>query len=315
MDASSDATTIISDPMGLGGTNGVHWNSLCGEAPPEEQCAPDDPNACADFRPPVIKPPAGGGGEGGGSEGADGFGGQGGQGGISTGGDGFGGGAAGENGGEGGSNEGAGAGAGGEAGANGGDPLPPARYGCQVIDDVTGRSCQLAGEGEVNDPCFSAQDCRAGLACVTQGEAGRCLRYCCGGDDTCDKGSYCAEQQLRRPSSDTNTSPTRVPVCVPADDCSLEEPFPCREETECRCKGNTACLVVRDDGTTTCRTPGQGQQGQPCPCAWNHVCSSVTNECVKICNTDPAKDDCGEQKCQASSELPQNFGVCVGPVR
>ncbi|HYJ08573.1 MAG TPA: hypothetical protein VEX18_06180 [Polyangiaceae bacterium] len=323
MDASSDATTIMPDAMGLGGSNGVHLNPLCGEAPAEEQCVPDDLTACADFRPPVIKPPTGSGGEGGGGgrgHGEDGQGGEGGQGDLTTGGEGFGGGAAGESGGEGGLNAGgavAGGGEGGGAGASG-EPLEPARYGCQItrVDSVTGRSCQLAGEGELNAPCFSGQDCRAGLACVTQGEGGRCLRYCCSGDGNCDKGSYCAEQLLRNASSDTTTSePLRVPVCVPADDCSLEEPFPCPEGTECRCKDDTACLVVRDDGTTTCRTPGKGQQGEPCACAWNHVCSSVTNTCVKICNTDPAKDDCGEQRCQASSELPQNFGVCVGPVR
>ena len=51
------------------------------------------------------------------------------------------------------------------------------------------------------------------------------------------------------------------------------------------------------------------------PCAWNHVCSSVTQKCVKICHLDPAKDECAPQKCQASSELPQNFGVCVGPLK
>ena len=27
------------------------------------------------------------------------------------------------------------------------------------------------------------------------------------------------------------------------------------------------------------------------------------------------KNDWGEQKCQASSDLPQNFGVCVGPLK
>ena len=91
---------------------------------------------------------------------------------------------------------------------------------------------------------------------MTQGEGGRCLRYCCSGDGTCDKGSYCAEQLLRNASSDTAAEPLRVPVCVPADDCSLEEPFPCPEGTECRCQDDTACLVVRDDGRSTCRAPG-----------------------------------------------------------
>jgi hypothetical protein len=84
-------------------------------------------------------------------------------------------------------------------------------------------------------------------------------------------------------------------------------------------------MVVRADGTTTCRVPGTGEQGDPCSvgpgativtaCAWNHVCSSVTQKCVKICNIDAAEDECAPQKCQASSELPQNFGVCVGSLK
>ena len=320
MDASNDATKIMPDAMGLGGNGGNQLNPLCGNV--EEQCVPDDEQACGDFRPPTIKPPSSSGGAGG----EDGLGGAANAGESA-------GGAAGESSGVGGeSGDGVGgaatggvasggAAAGGEAGNAGNgsvEPPGPAKYGCQVtrVGNLVERSCQLAGEGELNAPCFSAGDCQAGLACVSEGEAGRCLRYCCEGDDACGKGTYCAEQPLRKPTSDTsNTEPPRVPVCVPADDCSLEETFPCPAGTECRCQGNTACLVVRADGTTTCRTPGTGQQGEACPCAWNHVCSSVTQKCVKICNTDPAKDDCGEQKCQASSELPPNFGVCVGPVK
>jgi len=176
------------------------------------------------------------------------------------------------------------------------------------------RQCELAGMGEKYSPCFSAADCRPSLACVTDGEVGRCLPYCCRGESACDTGTYCAERPLRKPSgADSGAEPLRVPVCVPADDCSLDDPFPCPEGMDCRCKGDTACMVVRADRTTACLTPGIGQQGEACPCAWNHVCSSVTQQCVKLCRTDPTKNDCGKQKCQASSELPQNYGVCVGP--
>jgi hypothetical protein len=150
---------------------------------------------------------------------------------------------------------------------------------------------------------------------VTSGDAGRCLPYCCDQNSKCTSGTYCAEQPLRKGSGDvSNADQQRVPVCVPADACSLDEQFPCPTGSECRCKGDTACMIVRDDGTTTCLKPGTGLQGDACPCAWNHVCSSVTHQCIKICHTDPTKNDCGTQKCQASSELPQNFGVCVGPL-
>jgi hypothetical protein len=212
------------------------------------------------------------------------------------------------------------AGASGAAGA-GGDgghhPSPLAEYSCQVSrqNNQTVRLCALAGTGKTNAPCFSAADCAPSFACVSDGNAGRCLPYCCDPATTCTSGSYCAERPLLKATNDTSSvEPPNVPVCVPADNCSLEEQYPCATKDACTCKGNTACMVVRDDGTTTCLTPGTGQAGDPCPCAWDHVCSSVTHQCVKICNTDPAKSDCGTQKCQASSELPPNFGVCVGPI-
>ena len=210
-----------------------------------------------------------------------------------------------------------GAGAGGEAG-NGSDPGGLAAYGCQVTrqNDQLLRQCVRAGTGGVNAPCFSAADCAPSLASVTANRAGRSLPNSPNQDSNCTSGTYCAERPLRKATTDTSdTEPPHVPVCVPADGCSLEDEFPCPAGTDCRCKGDTACMVVRDDGTTTCMKPGTGQQGDACPCAWNHVCSSVTQQCITICRTDPTRNDCGVQKCQASSELPENFGVCVGPLK
>ena len=219
---------------------------------------------------------------------------------------------------------GAGGGAG-AAGAGGADnPSGLAKYSCQVAfeSNQTIRQCVPAGSGGANAPCFSAADCAPSLACVSEGDTGRCLPYCCKPGTACASSSYCAERALlKAPSDASNAAQPHVPVCVPADNCSLEDVFPCPANGQCRCQGDTACMVVRDDGTTTCLKPGTGQVGDECsagspsPCAWNHVCSSVTHRCVKICNTDPTKSDCGEQKCQASSELPPNFGICVGPVK
>jgi hypothetical protein len=290
-------------------------NPLCGDMD-SVSCVPDKGDACKDYLPP--KPGAGGAGGEGGSAGAES---------TATGGAG----AGGEVGGQGGMNGGApaqggasgtgtsngGAGAGGEAG-NGSDPGGLAAYGCQVTrqNDQLLRQCVRAGTGAVNAPCFSAADCAPSLACVTENGAGRCLPYCCNQDSNCTSGTFCAERPLRKATTDTSDAePPHVPVCVPADGCSLEDQFPCPAGTDCRCKGDTACMVVRDDGTTTCMKPGTGEQGDACPCAWNHVCSSVTQQCIKICRTDPTKNDCGAQKCQASSELPQNFGLCVGPLK
>jgi hypothetical protein len=195
-------------------------------------------------------------------------------------------------------------------------PSEPAAYGCQVSRQagMLVRQCARAGSGNVNAPCFGVSDCAAGFACVTEHGAGRCLPYCCSKVTICTSGTYCAERPLRVDASDTSET-QRVPVCVPADGCSLEEPFPCPSGSNCRCQADKACMVVRDDGTTSCVEPGTGQQGDACPCAWNHVCSGTTHQCLKICRTDAAQNDCGAQKCQASSELPQNFGVCVGPLR
>jgi len=290
------------------------FNPLCGKKG-TGACVPDDASACRSYVPPA-QPGAGGssapgvGGAAGGESAAGGAGNDGtGQTGASAG-------EGGASAGEGGASGASGA-AGQSAGGQGGQAAEPgelASYSCQITRENNQplAACVPAGRGAANAPCFSAADCAPSFACVTEGDAGRCLPYCCEQDSTCERGTYCAERPLRQ--SSTGDAP-HVPVCVPADGCSLEDPYPCPAGMDCRCKGDTACMVVRDAGTTTCVTPGAGQQGDACPCAWNHVCSETTNQCVKICRTDPTKNDCGEQKCQASSELPMNFGVCVGPVK
>lgn len=314
-----DPTKVTPDPSGTDGGLLTNLNPLCGVGTAAGTCMPDEASACAGYVPPVPDASGAGGVASSGAAGAGGAkAGEGGtpgdplgQGGVS-----HEAGATGE-GGAGNPSTGAG-GAGAGAGAGGEGPGEPAAYGCQVTRQGSQlqRQCVRAGAGEVNAPCFGASDCSAGFACVTDGDAGRCLPYCCDQDTICTSNTYCAERPLRKAASDTsNAEPPQVPVCVPADACSLEEPFPCPSGTDCRCKGDTACMIVRNDGTTTCVKPGLGQQGEACPCAWNHVCSSVTHQCVKICRTDPSKNDCGAQKCQASSELPPNFGVCVGPLK
>jgi hypothetical protein len=312
---SGNTTVVMPDAAGTPGGASSELNPLCGDL--REQCIPDDPLACQSYEPTPSRPGVGGDGSGGFAAAGNGAGGQAGEdhsegGGANAGGD------VPEQGGAPGSG---GQGSGGEAlagaaGAVGGGTAPPA-YGCQVSnrENLLRRGCELAGRGKVNAPCFSAADCLPSLACIREGEAGVCLPYCCDGDSTCQSGTYCAERALLQPAGSAEAASAPVPVCVPADDCSLEDAFPCPENTDCRCQGNTACMVVRADGTTTCLKPGTGMQGEACPCAWNHVCSNATQQCVRICRTDPAKNDCGTQKCQASSELPQNFGVCVGPIR
>lgn len=322
----SGGPTVV-DPGGAsaGETDG-QLNPLCGMFVPA-MCMPDNASACSGYEPPSAAGAGAGGaatGGAGGEAGGSGIGGEPAGAGAPSGGAEAGGAEAGGAPSSGGAPPTAGvpsvggdtAGGGGQAG-EGPEPRPLPAYGCQVSrqNNQPYRSCAPAGLGVANAPCFSAVDCAPGLACVTEGEAGRCLPYCCDPRTACEAGTYCADRPLRKsPSDNVEAESPRVPVCVPADGCSLEDRYPCPSGSSCRCQGNTACMVVRDDGTTSCLEPGLGKQGEACPCAWNHVCSQVSNQCVKICRTDAKDDECGEQKCQASSELPDKFGVCVGPL-
>lgn len=174
--------------------------------------------------------------------------------------------------------------------------------------------CRPAGSLDVDAPCDTSGDCAAGLACVGSEQGGQCKPYCCGGSEVCAARSYCAERPLRESLS--LGKEVRVPVCVTADRCDLTQPYPCppdvRSKGECTCTDSqTACAVVRADGTTSCVEPGEGMAGEECPCAWGHICSRATGTCLKLCST-VAEDTCSTGKCQASANLPLNFGVCVG---
>ena len=265
-DAQSEGNTVKPDAAGTEGGADSQLNPLCGVG----TCLPDNADACRDYEPP-SEGSAGNGSAGNASGGAAGEGGQSGNGGqageVAAGGESGAGGVTGV----GGESGGAGESSGGESGAagnggTGGEPSIPSLYSCQVQrqNNESSRHCERAGTGVENAPCFSSADCAAGLGCVTDGEAGRCLSYCCSPDTGCGNGTYCAERQLRKAGTSTNNAePARVPVCVPADGCSLDEAFPC-EGPECRCSVPTACMLVVAK-TTTCIEPGMGQQGKRVP--------------------------------------------------
>ncbi len=188
-------------------------------------------------------------------------------------------------------------------------PEPPATLGCGVIS-TNGQptsACQPAGSGEGGSPCVDGGDCAPGLACVSEGSTAACRPYCCAQATTCAAGAYCAERPLQGASGKTAIG---VPVCVPADDCSLDDPYPCPTNKQCKCQAGTACAVVKDDGTTSCVPPGKGRAGEPCPCAAGFVCSKTTNACLKLCSTTSGTADCGTGKCLAVAGLPKGFGIC-----
>ena len=311
---------LLPDSGTSGPDSGIVLNPLCGKSP---SCVPDLVQSCATYIPPPsddASPPgdpstAGQSGEGGtggeaGARPVAGGGGGGGASGATDGGAAGAGGVAGE------------AGAGGAGGQAGAPMAEQPKFGCQVqrVEDSPTSvvsQCAVVGLGGDSAPCLTSSDCQAGFGCVGDQNSGLCQQYCCQTGDRCAQGTYCAERPLRDAATNAaakggaSAATLLIPVCVPAENCDLNAPYPCTEGTQCACKSGTACLVVRSDGTTTCATPGAGKVGEACPCAWGHVCSAATNQCLKLCYTRGAAS-CGDGKCQSASELPDGWGVCVG---
>lgn len=203
----------------------------------------------------------------------------------------------------------------------------PREYACQLMltpESSVARGCSVAGTQGVGEACTSSRDCDKGLGCVGMMHSGRCLPYCCAIDgDTCGGNSYCAERPLRDESLGLEEGPL-VPVCVRADACSLGEAYPC-EGRDCVCGPDTACTVVRSDGTTTCLKPGASGPGEKCEpvssssagvgnsgCQAGYLCAQSADEgtCVKICDLD--EPNCSPGVCQANAALPTGWGTCVG---
>jgi hypothetical protein len=191
---------------------------------------------------------------------------------------------------------------------------PRTRYACRIVQTGTAE-CAPAGSGMSDAPCLSSADCAPGLACVGEGYGGLCRPYCCGGNDACEPGLFCTERPLVSAESGSVNQPIGVPVCVIPDRCDLKQRFPCSEELaakgECTCREGLACMLV-NDGATSCVKPGKGMAGDDCPCAWDHVCSQGTRQCLKLCSTKSLDTGCGAGRCMATSGVPEGFGVCVG---
>jgi hypothetical protein len=312
---SGDAVVDVATPDDGGAGGESPYNPLCGVV----DCVPDRPDACpsSDAGSPGTSG-TGTGGSGGSagtaSDGGSGAGGAPGEAGKGSGGAPNDGGMGGEGG------QAASGGIAGEAGTSGtgavsgtgGTGSTTIVNSCQVRpkNGDPRAQCVPAGIGAADAPCLSGSDCAPGLACVREGEAGQCRPYCCE-STSCPERTHCFERSLFGV-----TPELEVPVCVPSVDCGLAEPFPCPEGTTCSCPDGLACMVVGTDRTTTCAEPGQGQEGWACPCDWGHVCSQVTNRCVKLCQTADPEMACEETgMCQASAELPPGWGVCVGMPR
>lgn len=212
---------------------------------------------------------------------------------------------------------------GGDAGFGGGlEPgsLDDSTFACRIVldDDAScgddcqvKRTCESTGTAKVDGPCLSSSDCEPGLACVGAGMNGTCRPYCCEGTSSCGDGYYCASRE----EVGTDLS---IPVCAPVDNCSLLEPYPCPLGQECTCTGETACVVVRANGSTACAVPGDGGRGEACTgtstgeCAYGFVCSPRQG-CLEVCSTVGANSGCeGGAHCQTPPGFPVDLGVCVG---
>lgn len=194
---------------------------------------------------------------------------------------------------------------------------------CQVTENAKHKGspvavCGPAGTGTEGSPCFSGEDCAPSYACVGDGP-GQCRAYCCSGASQCTlhPGTHCAVEPLVLPQQSSRVF--EVPVCMPPVKCNLAEPYPCPPNVTCSCPSDSACVVVGDDGTTSCLpvselppvddTMGDDTAG-PCPCAHGYVCSQ-TNVCVKLCEV-ATPDGCKSLRCQASASLPTGWGTCIG---
>jgi hypothetical protein len=196
---------------------------------------------------------------------------------------------------------------------------PKSAVSCQVIENTKHKGtpvavCGPAGPGTEGSPCFSGEDCAPSLACVGDGP-GQCRAYCCSGSEQCKlyPGTHCTDEPLVLATKPSRT--LEVPVCMPPVKCNLAEPYPCDSGT-CSCPKDSACVVVSDDGTTSCvpraelPTGEDGTNGDPCPCQPGFVCSQ-TNTCVELCEV-AAESKCSSGRCQASGSLPAGWGTCVG---
>jgi hypothetical protein len=171
------------------------------------------------------------------------------------------------------------------------------------------RACISAGNGGELAPCFASSDCGAGLACIAEGGAGLCRRYCCtsascGDDAFCELGAEIDSELI-------------VPVCAPLTVCSAFDAFPCPMGHTCSCGSARACSVVKNDGRTGCAVPGDRAAGDACSgfvqgeCGAGFICS-LSLGCLKFCQLDDLTSCESGAKCQAPADFAPGLGVCVG---
>jgi hypothetical protein len=192
-------------------------------------------------------------------------------------------------------------GAGGTGGSGGAD-VPSGACQLAVNGEALEGVCGVPGTAQDGEPCLSVLDCAAGFGCV---QPGVCRAYCCGDAEACPAKSYCAMTPIAVDGPAPSGDAPMLPVCAPAEPCTLLDDGSCADAAR-------TCTIVRADGTTSCVTPGNGKDGEGCPCAAGFVCSFGQNTCLRLCHTN-REDDCpsGHQCSGGSKWYPAGFGVCV----
>ncbi len=167
---------------------------------------------------------------------------------------------------------------------------------------VVAGQCGAIGAAQSGQPCLSTHDCAGGFGCVGSGV---CRPYCCGDLEACPAQTFCAPVPLAPADAPDAKSPPSIPVCQPAEPCTL------LDDNSCAKTGQT-CTIVRSDGTVSCVDPGKGKAGESCPCAAGFVCSFALGACLKLCHTNnPTDCPMGYQCSGGSKPYPSGFGVCV----
>jgi hypothetical protein len=181
-------------------------------------------------------------------------------------------------------------------------------------------TCAPAGTGAENGACTDSHECTPGLGCVdvsfslecadaagcdaaTLTPRGECRQLYCALPVTCPASTFYQELPLRVAGE---TSPFKVPVCVPIDGCDMLSSSPC--------SSGRVCTIVGDNATT-CLLPGTAQRSEVCDdqnrCAEGLVCSKSSGTCLKLCHT--GAGECPGGTCQGgSAAFPQGMGVCLG---
>jgi hypothetical protein len=181
---------------------------------------------------------------------------------------------------------------------------------CYIEPAATGvvTECAPIGPGVEGAACNDSHECGAVLACVEVEQKAACRPVSCGLPPLCLKGTYYQEAPLR--VNGATRRDLNVPVCLPADNCTLLAP-------QNPCPTGRVCAVVGSEGETTCIEPGSAKVGESCGetsrCAEGLLCSKFANQCVKICHVDSGPMECPTGTCQGGNRsLPDGFGICVG---